>query len=251
MPLWTIGNAPCFYQDGACKGKARPGPQFYDEMGNFAAAAARRYPDIGGFEVLNEPNIAKYWGGVPEPDLYAEMFKEVAKAVDQADPGLPIYFGSMSPHRESDENTVSAAEFLAQGYDLGAVQMSDGIATHPYPGKDANLEQEVSIRLGDLYQVMSNAGDITDGGGFKRPLVITETGISTLDGYTPEQQAESLVRIYELVRRVPLVEMLIFHRFRDANGDNALEPGYGSVLSNGSPKPAYCAIGATRGLTVC
>jgi hypothetical protein len=179
------------------------------------------------------------------------MFKQVALAVNKADPGLPIYFGSMSPHRQSDDNTVSAAEFLAQGYDLGAVQMSDGIATHPYPGKDANLEQEVSIRLGDLYQVMSNEGDVTQDGGFKLPLVITETGVSTLDGYTPEQQAEALVRIYDLVRRIPMVELLIFHRFRDAQGDNRLEAGYGSVENNGTPKPAYCAVGATRGLSVC
>ena len=249
-PIWTIGNAPCFYQDGPCKTKARPAAEHYDEMGSFAAAAARHFPAIGAFEVLNEPNIAKYWGGIPEPDLYADMFKEVATALDRAAPNVPIYFGSMSPHRESDENTVSAAEFLAQGYDEGAVQMSDGIATHPYPGKDANLQQEVSIRLGDLYQVMSNEGDVTED-GFKRPLVITETGISTLDGYTPEQQAEALAQIYDLVRRIPLVEMLIFHRFRDAQGDNALEPGYGSVDIQGNPKPAYCAIGTTRGFSVC
>jgi hypothetical protein len=98
---------------------------------------------------------------------------------------------------------------------------------------------------------MSNEGDITADGGYKRPLVITETGVSTLDGYSPEQQADSLVRIYNLVRRIPMVEMLIFHRFRDAQGDNALEPGYGSVENNGTPKPAYCAVGATRGFTVC
>ncbi|MGI8460097.1 MAG: hypothetical protein ACR2OC_00470 [Solirubrobacterales bacterium] len=250
MPIWTIGNAPCFYQQGPCENKARPGDQFFDKMADFAAATAKRYPDIGGFEVLNEPNIAKYWGGIPEPDLYAELFKKVEAAVERADPGLPIYFGSLSPHRESDENTVSAAEFLAQGYDLGAVQQSDGIATHPYPGKDDNLEQEVAIRLGDLYQVMANEGDVTRA-GFRRPLVITEVGVSTSDRYSPEQQAEALVGIYNLVRRIPMVDMLIFHRFQDAKGDNAFEPGYGSVDMFGAPKPAYCAIGATRGLSVC
>jgi polysaccharide biosynthesis protein PslG len=251
-PLWTLGNAPCFYQDGPCRGKARPGEAHYDRMADFAAATARRYPDIAAFEVLNEPNTAKYWGSNPEPDLYAELFKKVAAAVERADSDLPVYFGSLSPHRESDADgsTISAAEFLSQGYDLGAVQMSDGISTHPYPGKDANLEQEVSIRLGDLYQVMSNEGDVSST-GYKKPLVITETGVSTRDGYTPEQQAESLVRIYDLVRRIPMVEMLIFHRFRDAQGDNVFEPGYGSVTETLQPKPAYCATGATRGLNVC
>jgi hypothetical protein len=125
-PIWAIASAPCFYQDNPCRTAGRPAAEHYDEMAKFAAALARRYPNIAAFEVLNEPNIGKYWGGIPEPDLYAKLFIEVEKAVQEADPDLPVLFGSMSPHAEADENTVPAAEFLAQGYDLGAVQRSDG-----------------------------------------------------------------------------------------------------------------------------
>ena len=57
--------------------------------------------------------------------------------------------------------------------------------------------------------------------------------------------------IYDAVRRIPQVKTLIFHRFRDAQGDNEYEPGYGSVDTNGNAEPAYCAVGTTRGLSVC
>jgi hypothetical protein len=250
-PIWTVSAAPCWAQGktAPCDKKDKPTPQHYDEMGDFAAAAARRYPQIAAFEVWNEPNLGKYWGGTPEPDLYAEMFKAVEAAVEKADPGLPVLFGTLGPHAESDENTVAAAEFLAQGYDLGAVQKSDGISTHPYPGSAPGEDHAEGVRkrLGDLWEVMSLEGDAD------RPLWITETGVSTVGdrAFSGEEQAQALVAIYDLIRRVPQVKVLVFHRFRDAVGDNDMEPGYGSVDATGAPKPAYCALGATRGLSVC
>jgi hypothetical protein len=232
-----------------CVRTGRPAPEFYDEMADFAAAAARRYEEIAAIEVWNEPNLGKYWGGTPEPDLYAEMFKTVEEALGRADPRLPVLFGTLGPHAESDENTVAAAAFLQQGYDLGAVQQSDGISTHPYPGSLPGEDHAAGVakRLGDLWEVMMLERDT------ERPLWITETGVSTVGdrGFSGEEQAQALIAIYDLIRRVPQVQTLIYHRFRDADGDNVLEPGYGSVDRDLSPKPAYCAIGATRGLTVC
>jgi hypothetical protein len=250
-PLWHVWTAPCFAQANPsnCQNKTRPSPQFYDELGDFAAAAVRRYPLLGGIEVWNEPNAGKYWGGQPEPDLYAEMFKTVQEKIERVDPDMPVLFGSLSPHAESDPSTVAAAEFLAQGYDLGAVQRSDGISTHPYPGTGPGEDpvQPFSKRLGDLWEVMLLERDT------ERPLWITEVGVSTFGAraVSPEEQAQALVQIYDAVRRIPQVKTLIFHRFRDAQGDNEFEPGYGSVDKDGRAKPAYCAIGATRGVTVC
>lgn len=250
-PLWSVTAAPCFAQPNPndCKNAMRPSPEFYDEMGEFAAAAVRRYPGIGAMEVWNEPNAGKYWGGRAEPDLYAAMFNTVRDAIKQADPGLPVLFGSLSPHATSEDNTVSAAEFLQHGYDKGAVQRADGISTHPYPGTAPGEDSGVAVskRLGDLWAVMQRERDTG------RPLWITETGVSTYGegAFTPEQQAEALVQIYDVVRRIPQVKTLLFHRFRDSVGDNAFEPGYGSVDQGGNPKPAYCALGATRGLSVC
>ena len=255
-PVFLLVSSPCFAQADQSKCPPResatnvvPTSEFYDEMGDFAAAAVRRYPQTAAIEVWNEPNIQKYWGSVPEPDLYAEMFKKVQAAVEDANRDMPVLFGSLSPHAESDDNTVAAAEFLAQGYDLGAVQRSDAIATHPYPGTFPTEDHAEGVRkrLGDLYEVMLLEDDAS------RPLWITETGVSTFGdrAFTGDEQATALVAIYDVIRRIPQVPVLIFHRFRDDQGDNEFELGYGSVNNAGMPKPAYCAVGATRGLTVC
>lgn len=250
-PLWSVTAAPCFAQVNPddCQNSMRPSPEFYDEMAEFAAAAVKRYPEIGAMEVWNEPNAGKYWRGRAEPELYAKMFKTVRDAVKRVDPSLPVLFGSLSPHATSEGNTVSAAEFLQQGYDLGAVQKADGISTHPYPGTLPGEDNGVAVakRLGDLWAVMERERDT------ERPLWITETGVSTHGdrAFTPQQQAEALVQIYEVVRRIPQVKTLLLHRFRDSVGDNAFEPGYGSVDQDGNPKAAYCALGTTRGLSVC
>ena len=71
-PLWVLIGAPCFAQQnpGACasgNNQLHPDPDYYDEFADFAVSVAKRYPESAGFEVWNEPNYPKYWGGPPEP----------------------------------------------------------------------------------------------------------------------------------------------------------------------------------------
>ena len=230
-----VCTAPCFAQENPCncQNKTRPSPEFYDEMGDFAAAAVKRYPLIGGIEVWNEPNAGKYWGGQPEPDLYADMFKKVQETVEKADPDMPVLFGSLSPHAESDATTVAAAEFLAQGYDLGAVQMSDGISTHPYPGtgpgrgpRPAVLEAPRRPLGGDAPRARHRAAPVDHGGRASPPSAPAPS--------RPTSRPQALAQIYDAARRIPQIKTLIFHRFRDAQGDNEFEPGYGSVDNSGN-----------------
>ena len=92
-PLWVILAAPCWAQPnpGGCSAgndKLRPAPAYYDELARFAAAAAVRYRDAVGFEVWNEPNYPRFWGGeMPDPADYSNMFKQVADAIHAAAPG--------------------------------------------------------------------------------------------------------------------------------------------------------------------
>ncbi len=250
-PLWIVYAAPCWAQKrpSKCVRTGKPAPKHYDELADFAAAAAQRYPEIGALEILNEPNMKKYWGGRSNPKLYAELFKTVEEEVEKVDPSLPVLFGGLSPHAKSRGGTLAAAKFLRRGYKFKAVRQSDGISTHPFPGTAPREDVATAIRkrLGDLWKVMRRKRDT------QRPLWITETGVSTVGSraHSGEEQARALTEIVEVTRRIPQVKALILHRFQDAHGDNRFETGYGSVDSEGRPKPAYCAIGRSRGLTVC
>ena len=102
--------------------------------------------------------------------------------------------------------------------------------------------KDVAVRLRYL-RVMADFGDAA------KPLWVTEVGVPEGDGYTLDQQADALVRIYTLFRRIANVPVVVYHRLIDYDG----APGYpeaeryGVVSQSGEPKPAYCAMAGVRG----
>ena len=113
-----------------------PSPQFYDEMAEFAVAAAQALPDSFAFEVWNEPNYPKFWGGPrPSPAAYSEMLKTVADALHPQAPGTTVVSAGLSPHADTDTSgSIGFRDFLIEMYERGAAQKADAIGIHPYPG---------------------------------------------------------------------------------------------------------------------
>ena len=127
--------------------QVRPAQAHYDEMATFAVAVAKRYPESAGIEVWNEPNYPRFWGGWPEPDLYAKMLKEVAGALHAGVPGMPVVSGGLSPHSDSDKHAIGFTNFLERLYELGAAQEADAIGIHPYPGVGPSEDYVADVRV--------------------------------------------------------------------------------------------------------
>jgi polysaccharide biosynthesis protein PslG len=245
-PLWVLYAAPCWAQSGSCRTGAHPAEQFYDEFAAFAAAAANRYPEAVGFEIWNEPNYRIYWGGDPDPESYARMIQAVAPAIKAADPTVPVLTAGLSPHIDTEANAMAYAEFLRRVYDSGAPGYTDAIGAHPYPNRRYSEDYLGNIRV-NLYRtfdIMQSHGEAS------KPIWVTETGVSNAgdESFTPDQQAEALAKIYELIRLVDHdIPVVVFHRFSDQPGHPRVdERGYGVVTGSGQPKPAYCAVAAAR-----
>lgn len=81
-----------------------------------------------------------------------------------------------------------------------------------------------------------------------KPIWATETGIANDEGFSLEQQADALARMYAMFRRIANVPVVVFHRFVDRAGAEGKENSYGVIESNGQPKPAFCAVAAAREL---
>jgi hypothetical protein len=250
-PLWVLINAPCWAQPDPRKCTAgtdqmRPSAAHYDDLADFAAQAVARYPDSAGIEVWNEPNYAPFWGGRPDPDAYSEMLKVVATRL--ADSPVPVISGGLSPHgiRTSTDVAMDQSSFLRKMFEDGAAQMVDGIGTHPYPAtKDTSqIVSQMRARLGELRDVMGEFG------AADTPLWVTEVGVSTTgkDSVSEDQQAKSLVDIYNTLRRVPQIPVVVFHRFiaGDAAGGER-EPGFGVFDARNKRKPAFCAVAGVLG----
>jgi hypothetical protein len=249
-PLFILYAAPCWAQAGSCRQGAHPSAEYYDELADFAARAAQRYPQAAGIEVWNEPNYEIYWGGTPDPESYGEMLKAVIPAIKAANPEMPVVTAGLSPHQHDVADAMAYETFLRRAYATGGPQLADAIGTHPYPLRQYHEDFLGAIRI-DLFRyfrVMSEYGEAS------KPMWITETGVSNEgegeEDYSHEQQADALTRIYTVIRRIDHpIPVAVFHRFADQPGSaREKERGYGVVSGGGSPKPAYCAMAAARDL---
>jgi hypothetical protein len=255
-PLFVLVSAPCWAQrrPGKCRRdpkRGNPTPNHYDDYADFAAAAAARYPRAVGFEIWNEPNWRRFWGGRPDAGDYAALLKRAAAAIHRARPSARVVSGGLSPHgSDRGRDAIGYSRFVAQLYERAAIKgVVDAIGVHPYPSVrfGEGPVDAMRAKMGNIWQVMRRHGDAD------RPMWVTETGISTAGNqdYSQAQQAATLVDLYNTFRRIRNVPVVVVHRFMDDPGGPRQEPGFGVLTTRGHPKKAYCALAARRGVHPC
>ena len=253
-PLWVMIGAPCFAQQnpGACAAgdnRLHPKPQYYDELAEFAVTAARRYPNSIGFEVWNEPNYPKYWGGPPEPGDYAQMLKAVADELHSKVPGMAVVSAGLSPHADTDTSgSMGFRNFLIEMYERGAAQKADAIGIHPYPGVGPGQDYlgDVRVYLGKIQNVMDRYDD------GQSPLWATEFGASTTGerAFDPQTAGRAVSELLEMFPRIRGIELALVHRFVEAPALPGREGGFGVLSKDLTPKPAFCDLAAVRGVSI-
>lgn len=92
-----------------------------DNAGNFAdflAALASRYSGrIQAYQVWNEPNLAREWGGKrPDPGGYARMLKIAYSAIKGVDPAAIVVTAGMAPTTQDNDLAMPDLKFYDQMY---------------------------------------------------------------------------------------------------------------------------------------
>jgi Ca2+-binding RTX toxin-like protein len=105
----------------------------------FAAAAAARYGSDGivAWEIWNEPNLTSFWGGTPDPAVYARLLTAAYDAIKAVDPGATVLSGGLAAVPTTDTGPaprwMAATEFLEGVYAAGRdAEFFDAVAFHPY-----------------------------------------------------------------------------------------------------------------------
>jgi hypothetical protein len=201
------------------------------------------YEPVVSFEIWNEANLNREWGGPPNPDDYYTLLELSAGAINQVDPAATIIIGGLFPF-PSPSFGMGAKGFLRGLYaHPGARGLVDALALHPFTPRVADLVPTALIfrkLLGKL-------------GSPRTPLWITELGWSTSgQGWatnglhaTEPQQAAKLTRSFTALiraRKTLRLQRLFWHNWRDSpdpNTDSLFQMGL--LRADGSAKPSWGA----------
>jgi hypothetical protein len=220
-PFWASGSTD------TAVWPVRPG-----DLGDFAYAVARRYPQVRVFMDWNEPNLKAY----AKPNTiaaYEPMARAVYAGVKAASPGAQVVAGNLGKYRDNGRDPALWAATLR----ADAVPM-DAFGIHPYPDPAKPLAGRAPRSRIDLFDVPALARIVGV------PVAVTEFGWSSqLAGAA--NQATWTAQAISVARCTPGLSQLVFWGYHD----HPVPPGqtadpwttYGWLDATGAPKPVYDA----------
>lgn len=185
-------------------------PDDLADWANFCGTVAARYRGrITAYQVWNEPNLSREWGGRP-PDAagYVALLRACAEAIRAADPDAIIISAGLAPTGTYDHTAIPDDVYFQQMYDAGFAAYSDVVGVHAPgysapevpPSQGAGGHRFFTFRrVEDMRRIMVRNGDAA------RQMAILETGWTT-DQHNPEYawfavdeatQARHLVAAYQ------------------------------------------------------
>jgi polysaccharide biosynthesis protein PslG len=206
-------------------------PNDLQDFADFCYNLASRYKGrIAAYQLWNEPNLSREWGGMaPDPEGYVRFLKAGYEAIKRGDPNAIVISAGLAPTTRRDQVAMPDTEYLKRMYAAGAGPYFDALGAHGAgyrsppemdPGEVANdpnyynngdpncpgpLCRIYCFRhVEDLRQIMVDNGD-TD-----KQVVVLEFGW-TIDerpdspyawhAVSEEQQADYFIRAYQYAKQ--------------------------------------------------
>lgn len=266
QPRWAGGGEP----NGP--------PDDYRDYGDFLYALASRYRGrIHAYEVWNEPNLAREWGGKPpDPAGYVALLKVAYQAIKRADPRALVISAGLTPTTRWDEVAMPDVEYLKRMYAAGAKPYFDVLGVHAAgykappemdPGEvardphfynpgDPNCPGDLCRiycfrHVEDLRKVMVENGDAD------KQVVVLEFGWTTdprpdspyhWHAVSEEEQADYLVRAYQYAKEhwSPWIGLMSLIYIADPDWTEEDEQYWWAITLPSYPiarfRPAYLAL---------
>lgn len=192
-------------------------PEDVEDFGDFCYALAERYAGrIGAYQVWNEPNLAREWGGfAPDPAGYVELLRACYVGLKAGDPEALVVSAGLAPTGTGVPEAIPNTDYLIQMYEAGAASYFDALGVNApgykappevSPDEAARTEAYGGQRffcfrhVEDMREIMVQHGDSD------KQVVILEMGW-TIDprpespyhwhAVSPQEQADYLVRAFE------------------------------------------------------
>ncbi len=143
-----VDKEPTWAKKGATKGPVAS----YADYGDFLFKMATRYKGkIRAYEIWNEPNLGREWGGQADAVEYVKMLKIAYERIKQADPQAAVVTAGLSPTTAWGEN-VPDEDFLKRMYVAGAKPYFDFLGAHAAGYKAPPETDPAAVANGSLKQ---------------------------------------------------------------------------------------------------
>lgn len=192
-------------------------PEHPEDFGDFCHALAKRYRGrVQAYQVWNEPNLAREWGGFPpDPGGYVDLLRACYIGIKTADPDALVVSAGLSPTGNGLPDAIPDIEYLIAMYEVGAAPYFDLLGVHApgflYPPETSPDEVAANHdghrffcfrHVEDAREVMVRFGDSD------KQVAVLEMGWTTdpvHPGYawfavTEEQKADYLVRAFQYAK---------------------------------------------------
>jgi hypothetical protein len=242
-------------------------PSNYNDLRNFAYAAATRYsgryiantdgedetylPAVKYWLAWNEPNNPNWLkqtsgGRFVSPRSYARICSAIYFGVHFTNfAGLKVGCGATGPRgnnqARSSRPSMSPLAFMTAARKAG-MRLFDAYAHHPYYGRPsespASKPGGTAVTLGNIRTLIALSNKLFG----KKPIWITEYAYQTPPdrqfGVSFLRQARYLSQAYSIARRTPQISMMVWFMLRD---DTNLTLGWqsGFLTAAGRKKPSF------------
>ncbi len=241
------------------------------DFADFCYVLAERYRGrVRGYQVWNEPNLAREWGDEPpDPIAYVTLLRDCYMAIKRADSQALVISAALAPTGTDLPVAIPDDYYLVAMYEAGAAPYFDllGVNAPGYksppeisPAVAADPEQGYGghrvftfRRVEDLRAIMERYGD-----GHKQ-VAIMEFGWTTdanpehqdyaWFAVTPEQQADYLVRAFRYAQEhwSPWIGPMFVWNLPDPHWTPDNEEFWWAIADpfhweGGLPRPAYDSL---------
>jgi hypothetical protein len=180
-------------------------------LADYCRAVATRYKGrIVAYQVWNEPNLEREWGGhSPNPVAYVRVLRECGGAIRQADPQAIIISAGLAPTGTRNADVMPHDEFLWRMYAAGASPYFDVLGVHAAGYRSAPEDDPYHLPTGDLpwmsfRNVEAYRAIMVANGDAHKQIAVMEMGWTTDQVHpdyawyavTPEVQGDYLARAY-------------------------------------------------------
>jgi len=240
-------------------------PENPQDFGDFCNRLADRYRGrVRAYQVWNEPNLAREWGGwPPDPAEYVELLRACYIGIKTADPDALVISAGLSPTGNVLPEAIPDIEYLIGMYEAGAAPYFDLLGVHApgflYP-PEISPEKVAAERDGHRFFCFRHAEDAREVmlryGDEHKQVAILEMGWTTDPvnpdrawyAVTEEQKADYLVRAFSYAKKNwdPWIGLMTVISIADPRWTEENEQYWWAITDPGWPethvRPAYEAL---------